>query len=239
MGLKRSPHEVEEMRERKKQKNRESAQRARDRFKTKMRWLEDQVRLVTERHDNLLRENTYMRHMLSEQSQKLNLLLQKENEAIAKESSSRSSDSEDSGSYSPRRGKSSFSIGFLSKSANDEKKELSSMISDRITASGIASQFKPSQASSRFSISSLSNSLGGIIPNQTGVHRNSPFMPPLPSVRLSPGGTMHMENEDVQDIDECEIEDIDEEIDVGSPVRSDSDHGIGTEHTHSEDGDNM
>jgi len=145
MGLKRSPHEVEEMRERKKQKNRESAQRARDRFKTKMRWLEDQVRLVTERHDNLLRENTYMRHMLSEQSQKLNLLLQKENEAIAKESSSRSSDSEDSGSYSPRRGKSSFSIGFLSKSANDEKKELSSMISDRITASGIASQFKPSQ----------------------------------------------------------------------------------------------
>jgi len=164
--LKRSPHEVEEMRERKKQKNRESAQRARDRFKTKMRWLEDQVRLVTERHDNLLRENTYMRHMLSEQSQKLNLLLQKENEAIAKESSSRSSDSEDSGSYSPRRGKSSFSIGFLSKSANDEKKELSSMISDRITASGIASQFKPSQASSRFSISSLSNPLGGIIPNQ-------------------------------------------------------------------------
>ena len=39
--------------------------------------------------------------------------------------------------------------------------------------------------------------------------------------------------------DDCEIEDIDEEIDVGSPVRSDSDHGIGTEHTHSEDGDNM
>jgi len=47
--------------------------------------------------------------------------------------------------FSPRRGKSSFSIGFLSKSANDEKKELSSMISDRITASGIASQFKQSQ----------------------------------------------------------------------------------------------
>lgn len=237
MGLKRSPHEVEEMRERKKQKNRESAQRARDRFKTKMRWLEDQVRNVTERHDNLLRENTYMRHMLGEQSQKLNLLLQKENEAIAKENSSRSSDSEDSGSYSPRRGKSSFSIGFLSKSASDEKKELSSMISDRITASGIASQFKQSQASSRFSISNLSNPLGGIIPNQT--HRNSPFMPPLPSVRLSPGGTMHMDNEDSPDLDECEIEDIDEEIDVGSPVRSDSDHGIGTEHTHSEDGDNM
>jgi len=64
-------------------------------------------------------------------------------------------------------------------------------------------------------------------------------MPPLPSVRLSPGGTMHMDNEDSPDLDECEIEDIDEEIDVGSPVRSDSDHGIGTEHTHSDDGDNM
>ena len=33
MALKRNPHEIEEMRERKKQKNRESAQRARDRFK--------------------------------------------------------------------------------------------------------------------------------------------------------------------------------------------------------------
>lgn len=35
MVLKRSPTEIEEMRERKKQKNRESAQRARDRFKAK------------------------------------------------------------------------------------------------------------------------------------------------------------------------------------------------------------
>ena len=35
MALKRNPHEIEEMRERKKQKNRESAQRARDRFKAK------------------------------------------------------------------------------------------------------------------------------------------------------------------------------------------------------------
>ena len=48
-------------------------------------------------------------------------------------------------SFSPRRGKSSFSIGFLSKSASEEKKELSSMISDRITASGITSHLKPSQ----------------------------------------------------------------------------------------------
>ena len=68
-------------------------------------------------------------------------------------------------------------------------------------------------------------------------------MPPLPSVRLSPGGTMHMDKQGRESPDfvedDCEIEDIDEEIDVGSPVRSDSDHGIGTEHTHSEDGDNM
>ena len=35
MAMKRNMHEVEEMRERKKQKNRESAQRARDRFKAK------------------------------------------------------------------------------------------------------------------------------------------------------------------------------------------------------------
>merc|ERR1712086_1161383 len=82
---KRNPHEVEEMRERKKQKNRESAQRARDRFKSKMRWLEDQVRLIQERHDNLVRENTYMRHMHSAQSQKLDQLLKLDQEATVQE----------------------------------------------------------------------------------------------------------------------------------------------------------
>merc|ERR1711937_1124387 len=87
MAMKRNMHEVEEMRERKKQKNRESAQRARDRFKAKMRWLEDQVRHIQERHDNLVRENTYMRHMHSVQTQKLNHLLQRENEEMEKERS--------------------------------------------------------------------------------------------------------------------------------------------------------
>ena len=45
-----------------------------------MRWLEDQVRLIQERHDNLIRENTYMRHMHSAQSQKLDQLLKRESE---------------------------------------------------------------------------------------------------------------------------------------------------------------
>ena len=49
----------------------------------------------------------------------------------------------------------------------------------------------------------------------------------VPSLRLSPGGTMHMNHGSYED---------DEEIDVGSPVRSDSDHGIGSsEHTGSSD----
>ena len=55
-----------------------------------------------------------------------------------------------------------------------------------------------------------------------------PFQPILsqagavPSLRLSPGGTMHMENQPSYE------EEDDEEVDVGSPVRSDSDHGIGS-----------
>jgi len=44
----------------------------------------------------------------------------------------------------------------------------------------------------------------------------------VPALRLSPGGTMHMESSvSFEDDDE-------EEVDVGSPVRSDSDHGIGS-----------
>ena len=43
----------------------------------------------------------------------------------------------------------------------------------------------------------------------------------VPALRLSPGGTMHMESN-------ASYEDDDEEVDVGSPVRSDSDHGIGS-----------
>ena len=111
---------------------------------SRMRWLEDQVRHITERHDNLLRENTYMRHMLSEQTQKLNHLLQRENEEMEKErrrapkspqsslsDASSGDDSNDSGIRSPPRSKvSSFSINFLSQSSKDSK----SSISDRIPA---------------------------------------------------------------------------------------------------------
>merc|ERR1712156_106931 len=124
MAMKRNPHEIEEMRERKKQKNRESAQRARDRFKAKMRWLEDQVRHIQERHDNLVRENTYMRHMHSVQSSKLDQLIKRETEYIQAEnsisnkrshSSSDESSDNDSGCTSPKQSK--FSIGFLSQSS--------------------------------------------------------------------------------------------------------------------------
>ena len=45
----------------------------------------------------------------------------------------------------------------------------------------------------------------------------------VPALRLSPGGTMHMDN-NAQSFEE----DDEEEVDVGSPVRSDSDHGIGS-----------
>merc|ERR1712193_285792 len=131
MALKRNPHEIEEMRERKKQKNRESAQRARDRFKAKMRWLEDQVRLIQERHDNLVRENTYMRHMHSAQSQKLDQLLKLDQEATVQEaaeqqvsmkrphSSSDQDSDQDSGIRSPKQSK--FSIGFLAQSSKAEE----------------------------------------------------------------------------------------------------------------------
>merc|ERR1712021_236120 len=128
---KRNPHEVEEMRERKKQKNRESAQRARDRFKSKMRWLEDQVRLIQERHDNLVRENTYMRHMHSAQSHKLDqeATVQEAAEqqvSVKRPHSSSDQDSDqDSGIRSPKQSK--FSIGFLSQSSKAEEKKESAV----------------------------------------------------------------------------------------------------------------
>jgi len=112
-----------------------------------MRWLEDQVRHITERHDNLLRENTYMRHMLSEQTQKLNHLLQRENEEMEKErgrarkspashsDASSGDDSNDSGIRSPQKPKtSSFSINFLSKSSKDGSP---AKLTDRISSPSI------------------------------------------------------------------------------------------------------
>ena len=45
-----------------------------------MRWLEEQARHIQERHDNLMRENAYMRHMHSIQSQRLEQLMKRETE---------------------------------------------------------------------------------------------------------------------------------------------------------------
>merc|ERR1719277_1846437 len=198
----------------KKQKNRESAQRARDRFKAKMRWLEDQVRLIQERHDNLVRENTYMRHMHSAQTQKLDQLLKRENEAVAQEaaeqqaatlkrphSSSDQYSDQDSGIRSPKQSK--FSIGFLSQSSKTEEKK-----ETPVAYPGLSNP----------------TAIYGFLPHQLPKLNFQPMLSQsgaVPALRLSPGGTMHMESN-------ANYEDDDEEVDVGSPVRSDSDHGIGS-----------
>lgn len=69
-GMKRSPNERDDMQLRKKLRNRESAQRARDRQKAKMRWLEDELQRIKTKNDQLLRENLILRHMCSD-NQKL------------------------------------------------------------------------------------------------------------------------------------------------------------------------
>jgi len=63
-GSKRSPAEREEMVMRKKLRNRESAQRARDRQKAKMRWLEEELQKIKVRNEQLMRENLILRHMV-------------------------------------------------------------------------------------------------------------------------------------------------------------------------------
>jgi hypothetical protein len=222
-------------------------------FTSRMRWLEDQVRHITERHDNLLRENTYMRHMLSEQTQKLNHLLQRENEEMEKErgrsrksppshSSDASSgdDSNDSGIRSPPRPKtSSFSINFLSKSSKNEGSP--KKLTDRITSSpSIPKPTTTNAQGSSYPGMVYPTAIHGFLPHQ--VSRNPLYSPAtlasLPAMRLSPGGTMHMEksetdssqfdtiSNDVEEDDMMEEEEID--VDVGSPLRSDSDLGIGT-----------
>jgi hypothetical protein len=233
MAMKRNMHEVEEMRERKKQKNRESAQRARDRFKAKMRWLEDQVRHIQERHDNLVRENTYMRHMHSVQSSKLDQLIKRETDYITAESSSISSSNKrshsssdessdnDSGCTSPKQSK--FSIGFLSQSSTKSPKSEPDQVGETV---------KPTTSLPSYPGLSNPTAIYGFLPHQ--LPKLPSFQPLLsnamanhqsvPALRLSPGGTMHMEHQHAY------IEE--EEVDVGSPVRSDSDHGIGSsEHT--------
>merc|ERR1712226_1470837 len=71
-GQKRSPAEREEMVMRKKLRNRESAQRARDRQKAKMRWLEEELQRVKIKSEQLLRENLILRHMVTEKNNNSN-----------------------------------------------------------------------------------------------------------------------------------------------------------------------
>merc|ERR1712226_999342 len=68
-GTKRSPAEREEMVMRKKLRNRESAQRARDRQKAKMRWLEEEMQRIKIKNEQLLRENLILRHMVQGSNQ--------------------------------------------------------------------------------------------------------------------------------------------------------------------------
>merc|ERR1712228_113466 len=76
----RTPAEIEEAVMRKKLRNRESAQRARDRQKARMRWLEEEVTRITGKNDQMLKENLLLRQVLGEQGQKINELLRREEE---------------------------------------------------------------------------------------------------------------------------------------------------------------
>lgn len=79
-GSKRTPAEIEEAIMRKKLRNRESAQRARDRQKARMRWLEEEVTRITGKNDQMLKENLLLRQVLGEQGQKIQELLRREEE---------------------------------------------------------------------------------------------------------------------------------------------------------------
>jgi len=77
-GQKRSPAEIEEAVMRKKLRNRESAQRARDRQKARMRWLEEEVTRITGKNDQMMKENLLLRHVLEEQAGKINELVRRD-----------------------------------------------------------------------------------------------------------------------------------------------------------------
>lgn len=79
-GSKRTPEEIEEAVMRKKLRNRESAQRARDRQKARMRWLEEEVTRITTKNDQMLKENLLLRQVLNEQGNKINELLRRDEE---------------------------------------------------------------------------------------------------------------------------------------------------------------
>lgn len=69
-GAKRAINDREEMVMRKKLRNRESAQRARDRQKAKMRWLEEELQKIKSQNEQVLRENLLLKHMLQEAQNK-------------------------------------------------------------------------------------------------------------------------------------------------------------------------
>jgi len=87
-GQKRSPAEIEEAVMRKKLRNRESAQRARDRQKARMRWLEEEVTRITGKNDQVMKENLLLRHVLEEQSVKINELVRRSDERQKKKTES-------------------------------------------------------------------------------------------------------------------------------------------------------
>jgi len=87
-GQKRSPAEIEEAVMRKKLRNRESAQRARDRQKARMRWLEEEVTRITGKNDQVMKENLLLRHVLEEQSVKINELVRRDDERRKKKTES-------------------------------------------------------------------------------------------------------------------------------------------------------
>jgi len=86
-GSKRTPMEIEEAIMRKKLRNRESAQRARDRQKARMRWLEEEMSRITGKNDQMLKENLLLRQVLGEQGQKINELVRREEERTRKSES--------------------------------------------------------------------------------------------------------------------------------------------------------
>ena len=136
-----------------------------------MRWLEDQVRHIQERHDNLVRENTYMRHMHSVQTQKLDNLLKRDTELTLAErkrrhesSSDESSDgSSDSGIRSPKSAK--FSIGFLSQSSNTEE------VKQEPKAPAAATAFTPTATAQAYAGLINPTATYGFLPHQVFIHR--------------------------------------------------------------------
>merc|ERR1712131_275107 len=132
---------------------------------------------------------TYMRHMHSVQSSKLDQLIKRETEYIQSEqssigskrshSSSDESSDNDSGCTSPKQSK--FSIGFLSQSSTKSTKPAPVPTYPGLSNPTAIYGFLPHQLPKLPSFQPL---LSNTIQHQS-----------VPALRLSPGGTMHMEHQ--------------------------------------------